>query len=304
MSGLEQKGFETFRPWEMFISAFCDCRELATHQTYIKEEAKVRIGAPDGMPGHLTGKERGYMSPIIAAMRHERDIINGVGYTQISNRDLWKRYIDPCVRRLEKLQMQQDPIVQKRRDEMYAAFHRKRDQEITLHSSAHAVANIGEPESLARLCCASLEKNFASFGFARNDARSNKFLPVFSKSLTDEWDICISPESDRTFRLLSRTNLGDYESTVALNLRLYVCAKNYRRSVQIPLGFDFLDMMLIRYEFLVPGFAWAYSNFASAADIEVIAAAHATLYELVSNFLEPTLVTGLISAEEENMELR
>jgi hypothetical protein len=83
--------------------------------------------------------------------------------------------------------------------------------------------------------------------------------------------------------------------SVLFDLALYVRAKNRGGFVDVPLGFEWLDIMMIRYDWLVSGFGWAYQShgFEHFDDLETILKANVCLYRLVATVVESTLTEAL-----------
>lgn len=266
---------------------------MATHARYQIEEAKSFLGAPDGLPGHLTGGEQGYASLFIAELRRTRDAENGVSYAEIPGAEAWRQYLDPCVRRMERELMLGSDSPKLRRDSAETEFRKRRDEEIRQFVPNTATDCDPRSTDCVEVLSEVLDRGLAPFGFERDDYRSTEFLPVYSKPVTDEWAFCWSPELDKTFRTLPRLARKGAEPRTGLNLRYYLAPKRRRTRIVNPLGFATSDIVIVRHEFIVPGFAHAYSYFRALKELRVIAMAHMALYERLHAQIEVAIVPML-----------
>jgi hypothetical protein len=174
---------------------------------------------------------------------------------------------------------------------LYKAFTQYRTEELNIRSVP--TTNRGHTD-FGELFAEVIAKAFLLAGFRPDARRSKALFPVVSKPLNAEWDICWSPESPRTLRhepLPSRK--GDVRQNRHLDLRCYVCRRRRTGYAFIPIGFDSLDLMEIRIQFIQHGFSWAYVLYDGVEEFEFVIGAHAFLYGLVSEAIELILRSEL-----------
>jgi hypothetical protein len=290
-ASLQAAGFDSFVARRHFLDSFCEPTEQSTHERYLVEVAKTAIGTPDGISGFLRGREPGFRSPILAAMRAERDATNGVPYDALLGVDIWKREIDPCARRMMRLEFAADPVVSERRRQMDTDRRRRHAIEIARHVSDLARSFTFDPTGCSRLVAQAMQADLGSLGFEYDRRRSRPFSPVLSKRLTPSCDLCWSLRTDRNLQLMPRYQGADGSWRIPLDPCLYVAVKGRRGNLDIRPMFKESDTMVIRYTRAVAGFEWAYGNFESLEGLETILKAHATLLKLIA----PAVVSDLVS---------
>jgi hypothetical protein len=289
---LERKGFTSFQVWNTFVCSYCLDKELETHRVYLIEEAKTWIGSPDGFPLHIVGKERGYKSPILVAMRAARDAVNGRPYDEITGPDIWMREIDPCLRRLKQLEFAQDPTALTRREQMYEEFREVRCEEVKPFRGNTAPASNYSPLAKELFCV-----RLAPYGFKFDAYRSRQFSPVVSKPLNDAWDLCWSPDDEIPLRLELKvpSTLGERGTTLFCPM-FYVSSKQSRGEPSKANRSGKLNFLMVAHDRVVPGFRWAYSSFEDGDELDLVISAHATMYGLIADFVESRLAKSLSNA--------
>lgn len=290
---LIEGGFTSFCPYRDFQASFCECGDIPEHERYLREEAKLWLGSPNGLPGHYAGLEQGYTSAIITEMRRNRDLRNGCSYAELKGDEVWKREIDPCLRELARLEAEGSSIPTTRRRALRTEGNRLKSEEILRHALEVDSNPEHSPCEYAERFSDYLDQSFAPLGFHRDEFRSSPFFPVLSKPLTRSWDLCWSAENDQNLRLLPRFSFAEMPPSTPIDLRLYVRAAGTRGPAMVPLFFKASDVMIIRYHQLIVGFSSAYGRFANPAEMLVVVKAHARLYSFISDFVEAVLSVEL-----------
>jgi len=127
---------------------------------------------------------------------------------------------------------------------------------------------------------------FNDLGFGLDRLRSREDFPVLSKTINAAWDICWSPESNRTLQQQPIQRPYDFRHRSTLDLRCYVRSQRNKTFPYIPIGFNELDIMQIRVQNMVEGFAGAYIGFNGTDELLLIINAHAALYRIIQTELE------------------
>lgn len=257
-SALIAAGYKSFLAWEEFERSFCDPDESDLHKRCLIERMKSHIETPDGV------------SP-----RYNEQLQH-----------------DPCFTRRAQMEIENRFLLEERRTEMHSSFIRYRTEELAYMSTSK---NDSDVENYASQFGSILIDAFRPLGFDRDTFRSTTDFPVVSKSINPDWDICWSPESNRTLRWLPRGHSGDIYKMSILDLQCYVRSKGARGFVNVPVGFKCLDIMPIRVQFLECGFGWAYSRFDGIEELPVVINAHAFIYKLVAGEIEKSLLFYLDS---------
>jgi len=256
---LQLRGLKSFRVWDEFQSSFCQANEIADYALSFVAQAKIRISSPDGLP----------------LDERERELLRA----------------DPCANRRRTLQRHHSSVVNERRALMHKSFLRLRAEELQiLEGGGDHTAKLKPYAEVFRL---HMIEMFGPLGFSLDEFRSDITFPVVSKRLTEKWDICWSSESERTLLDAPQESRGDLARMAQLDLRCYLRAQGSRGFAYIPIGFSALDVVPVRLEFLVSGFAWAYRLIGRVEELRLVIAAHAELYRLVGTAIERTLADGL-----------
>jgi hypothetical protein len=290
---LQKAGFDSFVAYQSFLASFCEQTEKSGHQRYLIEVAKTEIGTPDRVSGFLAGRELGFRSPLLAAMRAERDRTNGVTFEALTGPDIWKREIDPCARRMKRLEFSADPVVAERRRQMNLDRSRRREAEIAQHASERGQSFTFDSTGCSRFVAEVMESDLTPFEFAYDRRRSRRFFPVLSKPLTPSWDLCWSLHTDRNLRRMPRYQAMHGAWEIPLDACLYAASKGRRGNVDIPVGFTEWDAMEIAYTRLICGFEWAYGRYEGPQELETILKAHVELLKLTIPTVDSVLVSEL-----------
>jgi len=264
---LEDFGYRSFLAWGEFEAAFCEGNELRLHKRCLIDRTKRRVRTPDGLL-RLRGE---------SALPVESD---------------------PCIKRLSEMKRDNFVSVNERREKMHERFIAYRAEEVkNLATGRHNSRTTCETEynSYEELYKSVLVDVFRPHGFLPDEFRSEAKFPVVSKHLTDDWDLCWSPESNRTLLRWPRKRSEDIRKMSELDLRCYVRSRGARGFAMIPIGFEALDIMAVRVPSLVDGFEWAYSRFNGIEELQTVLSAHGFLYGFVATSLEEVLTASLTS---------
>lgn len=286
---LQDADFRAFVPRWKFMDSFCATREeYDLHRRCVVEVAKHLVGRPwPPHDVHWTEEERArlYLSPLLTRLAAERDKENGVPLRELSSKypageRRWRHEFDPCVRRLWMAQIREPLIYNERWNTVLAEEARALEREVAQHatgiSQAHAFDKDGR--------CALLAATTTPFGFYYDAGKSRKTFPVFSRSISNSWDITWGIEEPE-FALSA-----PFEGR--LTPRLEVRGRSSRGGVDNP---KFGDSLHIRYANIVPGFYHAYRVFHTQDQLEIMIKAHLCLYGLMAPVIEGVLKAALES---------
>jgi hypothetical protein len=261
---LQDYGYKSFLAWEEFEITFCEDAEIEEHMRCVVARAKRRIGSPDGLTsrGGAQKSQNGHCPCSDRLSRMERESRD---YVEASRGLLLEKFLKYREYEARSVKFERYPEAL-----MYDAFLEYRDL-FELH----------------------LVDAFRSVGFRLDERRSSSGFLVISKPLADGWEICWSPESNRTLRWAPRERSTDVRKMSVLDLRCYARAVGTSGSVSLPLGFKKSSIVKISIGELVSGFDWAYSRFNGIEELAMVLSAHACLYRLVGEPLEDVLRRGL-----------
>jgi hypothetical protein len=284
---LQSANFRAFIPRWKFAESFCTTpQEHALHRRCVVEIAKNIVGRP-WPPQHTrwTAAERAllYASPLIAQLANERDKENGVPTHKLSSRyprgeARWRHEFDPCLRR-QWMAVAREPSVYKERwntvlDEEARALEREVAQHATGISRVHAFDKDGR----FALFAAIMERDATPLGFCYDKGKSRQNYPVFSKSVSKDWDVSWAIEEPDLFCL------GPFQGH--LTPYLEVRARTSKGRID---NLKFGESMQIRYATIVPGFYGAYRVFHTLDQLETLIKAHLCFYYLMAPTIEGAL---------------
>jgi hypothetical protein len=126
-----------------------------------------------------------------------------------------------------------------------------------------------------------MERETRPMGFSSDPERSTASGAVFSKEMTEGWDLCLSPEP-----LVWYPGRKDGQAGVILSVQ----AKRHRKPVR-QAKWD--QLLIVEYAKLIRHFDSQYKNFASLDELEAILIARTFLLSLVLEDIEAALLTGL-----------
>jgi hypothetical protein len=127
-----------------------------------------------------------------------------------------------------------------------------------------------------------MESESRSLGFSRDTKKSRSGYSVFSKPVSEGWDLCWTIEDMNTFH----RNVFEGQFEPYLHLR----ARNVRGKLNRAQMGEFL---VIRYRYLILGFGNAYWKFSDLNQLETIIKAHLRLYALLAPGIESGIARAL-----------
>jgi hypothetical protein len=285
ISHLITHGYSSFLPYYDFERSFCTTDEdLFIHIKCMTEEAKLTLGRPWplSLRTALEDRKNIFTSEFIEELCKKRDIENGMPVPQLPLAypgELWRTEIDPC-----KFNMALARIRNKNAfDEQWAAVRneqrRRLENEVKRHSTGLAGRyELGRREDRYKFFEVVMERNASSLGFEYDKVKSVKCRAIFTKKISDTWDLCWAIEEARQFYFSPMK--GNFQ--LSLELR----GRHVNGSLETAKPGTFL---IIRFQNIIPGFLRSYWEFFDFDQLEVIIKAHLYLYSLVSPMIESGL---------------
>ena len=277
-------GFSAYLPWQRFFESFAaDEAELSEYRAYRIETGKNALGRP--WPRSMFDRSTSYFcSDLVKSLFERRDREDDADESELSARyptleALWRREVTLCDRRRVQWEVQ-------RRDE-YGRLNRQATEasRAVLCSEVERWATgVGSDNGMSLRdptdsYVAAMELHASRLGFSRDSAKSKGArIPIFSKQIVAEWDLCWTIEQPQLFIGSPEENLFD----PSLQLRSRRLAGSADR---VP--YD--RYLVLRYALVVPEFNRAYLKFSDFASLEALVRAHLGLYELLSPRIEDTI---------------
>lgn len=281
---LREAGFSAFQPWQDFKSSFCTPDQRTTHRQYVIEEAKLKIGTPSGIPGHMARlNPEGYRSAFIEALRAKRDKVNGASFHEFQG-PAWLRELDPCECRRMWYVYNDESAHTRARAEMAARHKQLRELEASLHKSDMGQKYDNSTKEWSAFFSDALNKYFSPFGFVPDVKRSSSRLPVYMKKINSIWDICITLQSDQKWADRGFSYSEERGIYKMVDMDLSVRCGNAKKATYIAAGVR-PDIMPLRFQHIVEGFGWAYGYFINIDDWESVVKSHATFYGMIECYV-------------------
>lgn len=282
MARLREAGFEAFAPRHMYDESFAESpEELEIHRRCVVEIAKEQLSRPYPMRFSMEEFELTYFSPYLQRLRRERDQANGVPEDQLSGRypmgeSAWRRKIDPCERRRVQLHVNQWEAYQARWDALLDAERRALEDEAERHATGlgrlpHTFDKSGRYAFFAAV----MERDAAALGFHYDKPKSRPNYPVFSKAITDDWHLCWAIEDAQGFFRSPLYGL--------FKPHLEIRSRALRGSLAKA---ESGELLIIRYDIIVPGFYTGYWRFFDLDELETVIRAHLHFYGLIAPTIE------------------
>ena len=289
MAHLREAGFGAFMPRHEFVGSFAETTdESELHHRCVIEKAKERLGQPT--PIRMSNEEvkRIYFSPFLQHLRDHRDKDNGMPFLELRNHyfggeSLWREEVDPCQRKLVQAKIAQKVAFEARWATILEQERRQFEQEAARHATGlgRLPHTFNEPGRY-RFFSAVMERDAACMGFEYDKLKSRPNYPIFSKAITDDWDLCWVIEEPRFFFH------SPFEGRFAPFLE--VRSKNLRGNLRKVQSGEFLN---IRYVQVLPGFFNGYWIFFNLDELETVIKAHLYLYGLMASIVEDGIRKGL-----------
>jgi hypothetical protein len=278
---LQRAGFSAFVPHHDFIQSFCSSEEESDiHKRCLIESAKNLLGRP--WPWSLSvgpaEKQLLYQSPFIQRLSQERDTENGFPVSELPNRcpeQIWRIEIDPCQRRKAFNKINDRLAFDARWAAVQKEQRRRLESEAEHHATGLASNYKFHMQQRYAFFTAVMKKDAAALGFEFDHLKSRSYFPVFSKPISEEWDICWVLEEPKSFCF----NFVSGRFTPYLEIR----SRNLIGSFEKRKVGEFL---FIRHYMIVPGFFNAYGKFFKLEELETMIKAHLCLYSLMAPIIE------------------
>jgi hypothetical protein len=292
MARLREAGFEAFMPTHEFLESFAQSPdELDLHRRCLAEDAKERLGVP---LIRMSDEEVKciYVSPFLQRLRDERDRVNGVPVRQLSStypggQSVWRREVDPCRRKMIQTEINRRAVYEKQ----WTAVCNKKRRRLEIEASRYAT-DLARTQTFDRagryaFFSAVMERDSAGAGFRLDKRKSRPGYPIFSKAISDDWDLCWEIEDSQSFFP------SPFEGRFAP--RLGIRHRELRGSLaKIQSG----ETLHIRYAGIIPGFFNGYWEFVDLAELETAIKAHLYFYSLMAPIIEEGLQRVLRTATE------
>jgi hypothetical protein len=120
-----------------------------------------------------------------------------------------------------------------------------------------------------------IEGDAASLGFSLDKRKSRPNLPIFSKQITQRWDLCW--ELEKPMKLTSKP----------FGWRFHPLLELRHRDLTGPIdGKKAGEFLLLRYHHIIRGFGNAYGAFTDLDELETLIKAHLYHYRLMAPIIE------------------
>lgn len=287
--GLRTKGHAAHLPFEDFILSFAqDTRSVELHRMIWIELAKRALGMPwPPLQLHDEYKRIYFKSKLLDSLAAGRDSDNGAPESELNARfgfaeAWWRRQIDPCWREIARLQSSNRELYEHRWSTIRTAMRRHLLEEARrLIPSASFGGRFGKLERY-QLFADVMEVELETLGFVRKERQSKNLPPIFTNRLNADWRLCWIIEDLVAFS--SNSVDGYFEPTLQLR------HQNFNGSLK---NAKPGEVLVIKYESIVPGFFNAYRCFKSLQELAAIIKAHVSLYRLMENQLLSSLKKSL-----------
>jgi hypothetical protein len=279
---LKEVGFHAFEPVEAFIESFAETVEdVELHRRIQIELAKRLLGTP--WPPLPASRGLNFKSGLLADLEAQRDFANGLPVPELERRysreeAYWRMHVDPCLRNMARFEVTNRPLYRERWNEVVSAMKRLFHRESARFSSALSQSASFDPDGRYALFKGVMHRDASASGFQFDTGRSRSRFPVFSKPVSEEWDLCWAIEEPNFF--LWNPTEGHFEPHLELRVR----GLNGRAAGATP-G----TLMQIRYVLATPSFFTAYRTFQRPEELETLIKAHLFLFSLVGPKLEAGL---------------
>jgi len=282
---LRAEGYSAFDAYNDFVESFGANDEIEVHRLCAVEQAKLRLGQPWPMKYSPDERKLLYSSNLLSELHARRDAENDCPASEIDTKypgvdAVWRREFDPCRRNMVRFQISQRTQYQLRFAEFVERQRLMLEGEIRTHLSGDTNQAGFEMEDRFAKYQEVMDRAFKPHGFRYDKQKSRDEFPVFSKHLTDGWDLCWTLQHTDMFALTPK------EGCLAPNLDLR--GANMAGDADKARSREFL---FFRYQHIVPGFGSAYWKFRNLTELEWAIGAHLCLYKLMSPILEASITS-------------
>lgn len=285
---LSVQGFGAHVPWQEFFESFAaDEAERQEYRSYRVATAKNWIGRPWPMSSSDRSTPFFY-SEQVKALLEQRDHVNGVDESQLATRyargeALWRLEVTRCDRRRVQLEMQSRDEYQRLRAQAEEASRLVLLTEVERAAKGAGPNGSAQSRDLVECYVAAMDLHASNLGFHRDAAKSRGAVPIFSKEIAGNWDLCWAMEQPQLFLVPLPRGLFSPD----LQLR--------SRSLAGPADAAPGDRYLaLRYGQIVPEFGRGYLMFSDFASLETLVRAHLALYELMAPVIEGAIKKNML----------
>lgn len=297
MGQLEAAGFAAWRPRYEFVKSFGDPEDIEVHRRYLVEMAKIRLATPDPWRFSEAELTRVYSSSsaIFRQLKDTRDRLNGVPEDELSRRyggagAAWRRPLDPCERKQIFASIHDKETYDGLWHAMLDERRRWFEEEVERHATDLCRAYTFDKDGRYGLFTAVMERDAAAFGFRYDKPKARPYCPVFSKPVSEHWDLCWAIEEWKPF--FSQFSPLEGRFVPYLELR----GRNVRGRIGTA---EMGEFLFIRFDHVVPGFSDAYWKFYGLDELETMIKARLCLYGLVAPVIEGELRKALTNPAAE-----
>jgi hypothetical protein len=194
-------GYRAFEVYQKFLYGFCfDCNEKQFHEKYTIETMKERIGQFNGVP-ILSGIGDGYRSPFLEEKRSKRDTRNGVPYRQLgtTNIPLYKGEIDRCEINRGKMMLNSFEKYEKLEQERFNKEEKFIHEEASQINESENTLQDFDKNIRYKILIDKLNDKLVKYGFVYDKKRSTKNIPIYSRGVNKNIEMCISISEDELF---------------------------------------------------------------------------------------------------------
>jgi hypothetical protein len=280
MNELRKAGFNAFAPFEDFVLSYAKSdEEVALHNRVIVEEPKMLL---IGLPWRLVRLTRTgpFYSEFIENLKARRDEENGVPQRELESRypgdrTVWRLEFEPCRRHMAYFEATNPEAFEAQWKAVVEAGRLRVAEEATRFATRLSEAYDFTSGGRHGLFVAVMEQEAKNLGFFYDKERSSPTCPIFSNSVTPNWDLCLAIEDFLTFVLKPFVGHIDF----CLEIRPRELPGGSRKGKAE-------EYLRIRFSRVVPGFFHAYWTFHNLAELETLIKAHLFLYRLMAPIIE------------------
>lgn len=278
-----QAGWDLVLPRIEFDTSFCRADdELTEYRLVAVELAKLHIAAANRRL-RIEAGQRLLNSEYLEDLRKQRSEEER-GLFDEKNRPFWAMQVARCTRRKELWRLEHREEFDAREAELRTEENRRRRRQAEAHGCALARELAADVDHLSDFYAALLDRYAGPLGFSLDERRSQADGPVFSKSLNDSWDLCLSAE-----RLVWWPGKQSGEGRTLLSLQAIGETKPPRVAKTE-------QALLIEFTELIPYFDFLYWQFATLDELEAIVNAQMFLLALVLGDIEEVVRKGVAGA--------
>lgn len=273
---LQECGWISWSPLSALEQSFSQSdAEASEWRTVTNEITKVRICTPNIRYG-IYGPP--YASQILEDRRKIRD--RDLGHSYSSKTDpVWLKELDPCRQRMERFRVENPGEYSAKLGAAKLVQEEFRISEADRHGEANRFSSV-KPADISECYRDIMDQHAKFIGFEFDKKRSVR-RAVYSRQLTGDWHLCLSPEP-----LAWHVGINEGDVLPLLSLQNQVLKGSLRAA-------SAGSYTLVEYDKLVCHFELAYRVFKGAVELNVILKARLFLLGSILSQLERLLAEGL-----------